>query len=674
MKNIVLFAVLGLGSGALIAGVALSLILSYRGSGVINLAAGSVTMVTGYAFWEIRTAAGIATGFALVLALVVAALVGLLMEFCAFRPLRTATPLAKLVASLGILLVAQAGLLLAFGPNAQSVPAVLPTNYISVLGVQVTADHFILTGIVIVIAVVLAAAYRWTRFGLSTRAAAESEVSAMLVGLSPDRLSVINTVLAALVAGTLGVLAAPLITLDTSTLPLIVIPSLAAALFARFTSFGVACVVGLVIGAGENILFYLSTQSWFPTDKGLPWPGVEEILVFAAILVALFWRGAALPTRGEVIETRLPAVPRGSTNLKRPALVAAIAGAAALVLLPYDFRQAFMTSTIGTALALSLVVIVGFAGQISVMQLALSGIAGYTVSHLATGAGIAFPLAPIIGALAATAVGLVTGASALRVRGVTLAVVTLAAADALEQGAFNSTTVGGGVNGAPVPQPRLLGLNLGNNGSFLGIDGHVPSPVLGWVVLATTIGLCLFVANLRRGSVGTRMLAVRSNERAAAAAGINVRGVKLFAFGVSSCIAGIAGAMAAYNFGSVSADQFDVFTALAVIAFVYVGGITMVSGAVFAGFLATQGLSQYAFQKWFGISGTWVLLLAGITLLGNLVFYPDGVAGATYYRRQRARLKREAAGVGSTGALGVFRRGAVPPPAAVTAPESTRGE
>ena len=644
MKQILLFSALGLGQGALIAGIAISLVLYYRGSGVINLAAGSVAMITGYAFWSLKGGSyGHAFGTvpALIITLAVAVVLGLLMEFLAFRPLRFAPPLAKLVASLGLLLFAQAAMLLAFGPNEQSEPAILPQNGVRVFGVTVPIDHFILAGIVIAAAGALAATYRWSLFGLSTRAAAENEVSAMLVGLSPRTLSLVNTMLGCLVAGTLGVLAAPLITLDSSSLPLIVVPALAAALFAGFTSFGIACAVGLLIGAVENIIYYCSTLSWFPTDHGVALPGVQDLLVFLLILAAMFWKGARLPSRGELVERRLPAVPQ-PVRLLRPALFLGVACVTALTLFPYDFRQALVTSIIGGVLVLSLVVITGFVGQISVVQLALSGGAGYIMSHLATNAGIAFPLAPLIAICAATGLGLLIAVGALRVRGVQLAVVTLAAAVAMSNFWFINSTWGGGLAGARVPQPSLFGLNLGNASSFHGLDGQLPSPVLGYGILVVAILLCLLVANIRRGPLGRRMLAVRANERAAAAAGINVAGAKLAAFGIGSFIAGVAGAMYAYNFGSVSEDRFSALAALSLIAFAYIGGITMVSGAIVAGVLATEGLSQYAFQKWFGISGTWALFAAGFAVLSNVIFWPEGLAGGISMKR-RLRQQRRAA-------------------------------
>ena len=191
MEQILLFILLGLGSGALIAGIALGVVLSYRGSGVINLSTGAIAMLGGYAFWALNAGkiASLPTAAALPLALVFVAACGALTEFAVYRPLRNSAPLAKLVASLGVLLVAQASMLLAFGITPQPAPGILPTNTVHMLGAVVPVNRFILTGIVIVAAAALAAAYKWTKFGLATRAAAENEAAAMLSGLSPNLIS-----------------------------------------------------------------------------------------------------------------------------------------------------------------------------------------------------------------------------------------------------------------------------------------------------------------------------------------------------------------------------------------------------------------------------------------------------------------------------------------------------
>jgi branched-chain amino acid transport system permease protein len=640
VDQVLLFALLGLGSGSLIAGIALGVVLTYRGSGIINLAVGAVAMVAGYSMWSLKTGffgPDFATGPALVITLLVALTMGVLMELLAFRPLRTASPLAKMAASIGVLLLAQGAVLLGFGTAGKPAPSVLPTGTVELFGVTVPVNRFILAGIVIAVAIALTGLYRWSRFGLATRAASENEVAAMLAGLSSNRLSMANTLLASLVAGGLGVLAASVTQLNATTLPLQVIPALAAALFARFTSFWIACTAGLLIGMAQSELDYLSTLSWFPQDQGHAMPGLKDLFVFIVIVIAMFWRGASLPGRGELVEKRLPLAPRPE-HLLRPAIIATLACGIALIVLPFDFRQALTNSMIGATLILSVIAITGFVGQISAVQLALSGVAGFAISRLATEWGIEFPLAPLIAAAGVTLLGLITAVSALRVRGVSLAVVTLAAAVAIEQFIFVNATWGGGSGGSPVPQPELFGIDLGTNADYRGLDDKLPSPIFGFLVLGVALALFLLVAMLRRSRLGQRMLAVRSNERAAAAGGINVRNVKLATFGIASFIAAIAGALYAYNFGSVSATRFSALNGLVLIALAYLGGITMVSGAIFAGLITTEGLFPHIFDKWVlpqDKVGPWTLLVAGGALLVTLIVNPDGIAGTGYAKRQR---------------------------------------
>ena len=166
--------------------------------------------------------------------------------------------------------------------------------------------------------------------------------------------------------------------------------------------------------------------------------------------------------------------------------------------------------------------------------------------------------------------------------------------------------------------------------------------MFGFLVLAAAILLALLVANVRRSSLGQRMLAVRSNERAAAAAGINVRNTKLAGFGIAAFVAGMAGALYAYNFGSVSYSRFGALAALALIAFTYFGGITMVSGAVIAGIGATEGLLPHAFDEWFGLSGNWAFLIGGVALIVTLLVNPEGIAGTEWKKKQQKK-KRLAA-------------------------------
>jgi branched-chain amino acid transport system permease protein len=658
VQNVGLFALLGLGEGALIAALAISVVVFYRGSGTVNLSMGAIAMVASYVNYSF----GAGTfGFtppgwlALLLTLVFITILGTIIEFGLFWPLRTSSPLAKLAASLGLLLLAQALIAIIYGNSTLSPTSILPGTPVHVLGKVVPADRLWLALIVVVLTAVLWAVYRFSPFGLATRAAAESEPFAMYAGLSPRRLSLANSLLASVIAGAFGILVAPLITLNTTQLPLEIVPALGAALFAGFSSLGVACFAGLLMGALSSLLNYWSSQPWFPQSGGNPINGLPELLFFVLVAVAMAWRGSKVPARGELVEKRMPLAPRPE-NLVRNSVIALVIGVVLLIVFPYDFRQALVNSMLGAMICLSLIVVIGYVGQISVVQVGLAGVTGYAMSHMLTSAGgvwADFPIAPLVGVAAALVVGFITAVASLRVRGVSLAVVTLAGMYAIENFGFGNAAWGAQATGSPVSPLHVFGINLSPTASFRGIDGKVPSPVFGFVVLIVLVLLALLVAAIRRGTLGQKMLAVRSNERAAAAAGIDVRRVKLTAFMVSALIAGICGALYAYNFGTVSADLFGTVNSLVIIAYAYFGGITMITGALFAGLGATQGLIPQAFQTWWGLSGNWALLIGAVGLLVTLVGNPDGVAGTAYWKRRAKAKQRSLAAGTAAGVVGV---------------------
>jgi len=218
---------------------------------------------------------------------------------------------------------------------------------------------------------------------------------------------------------------------------------------------------------------------------------------------------------------------------------------------------------------------------------------------------------------------------------VSLAVVTLAAAVAIEQFGFNNSTWGAGGSASPVPEPTILGVDVGSGAGLGAISGGLPSPVLGCLLLAIAVAAFLLVARVRGSGLGMRMLAVRSNERAAAASGVSVRTTKFAAYALSSCIAGVGGVLYAYALGSVNVDRFGILIALQFVAFSYVGGITMVSGAVLAGLMTTGGVIPHFLDAQIGLSTTWTLLVAGVLLILCLLLFPGGIAGS--WRRRRVR-------------------------------------
>lgn len=644
MGQILLFAVLGLGAGALSAALGLGVVLTWRGSGVVNLAAGAMAMFIAYVYWDLRTrgilflppfhlqlrAGAIGTVPAFAMSMAVAAALGALLYSIVFRPLRQAPPLAKVIASAGVLLTLQAVVVLEFGTTSKSVPDILPNgpnDVITVLGINVPVNRFVLAAVAIALAVSLWAFFRFSRFGLSTAAAAENEKAATLAGLSPNMLGLLNWVAGSVVAGAVGVLAAPVTQLDPTVLTLAVIPALGAALVGRLESFVVTAAAGLLIGIGQSILTYCQTLSWYPQSDGLPIPGLSAGVPFLVIVVVMYFRGRSLPTRGSVEAPRFPPAPRPDRLWLRvpgPALAAAIG----IVALSPVWRQAAINSLIGAVVCLSLVVITGYLGQTSLLHMALAGTSGFVLARLATSAGLNFPLGVLIAVGASCLLGFVAAIPALRVQGVNLAIVSLAAAEAIQEIYFRNPSWAGGDAGANVPPPRLGPLRFGPADAFPLGNNKLPSASFGLFCLVVVTAVGLGVVALRRHTLGQRMLAVRANERAAASLGINVPATKTIGFVISAGIAGIAGVLYAYNFGSVTYTRFDAMTAVAFLAFAYLGGITTVTGAIVGGILVTQGIGFLSMREWFGLSDNYTLLVAGLAVIVTVVLNPNGISGA----------------------------------------------
>jgi branched-chain amino acid transport system permease protein len=239
--------------------------------------------------------------------------------------------------------------------------------------------------------------------------------------------------------------------------------------------------------------------------------------------------------------------------------------------------------------------------------MAFAGVAGFSLSRLATEAGLPFPVAPLLAAVLAALAGVVVGLPALRARGVSLAVVTLAGAVVVEEALFKRPALTGGFGGTRVPEP-------------LGLD---PSGVaFALLVLAIVAGAAIGLARLRTTGAGRRLPAVRSNERAAAAAGIDVSATRLRAFGLSAFLAGVAGALLGYQQGQLSFGSFGVFVSLAYLAVAYVGGIAGVAGALAGGLLVPNGLALTLLDL-----GRYQLLVSGLGLMAVTVLAPGGLTG-----------------------------------------------
>jgi ABC-type branched-subunit amino acid transport system ATPase component/branched-subunit amino acid ABC-type transport system permease component len=623
------FLLIGLGAGAAYAALAMALVVTYRSSGVINFAQGSVAVYAAYIYAFARkgqftpmipglpTTIDLGTELGLVpamlLALVMTALLGLLLYVLIFRPLRTAPPLASVVASIGVQVSIVLLITKRMGTTQVPVNDIFPTGKFNV-GDTVANWRFIWTAVAIVaVALALSALYRFTRFGLRTRAAAESEKGAVVSRVPATRIAALNWMLSAAVAGLGGILIAPLGAVVPNVYSLFVVPALAAAVVARFENISIAVVSGLAIGMlSSEAGFLAKTKPWFPESGG------PELVALLVILIALLLRGKPLPGRGALIQRTLGRAPRPRYLFQTAAVFTAI-GVGALFLLQGQWRNALILSFVFGTISLSYVVVTGYAGQISLAQLTLAGVAGYMLSFFTISWDLPFPIAPILAALVAMAIGVVVGLPALRVRGLSVAVVTLALAATIQTAWFQNTDIVGFSGGAKVKDPELFGLNLGWN--LKPGATHISFGLLALVVLVLT---GVSVGMLRRSQLGSAMVAVRANERSAAAAGVNVFQVKILAFACGSFIAGIGGTMLAYRYGTITDTQFDPLLGLLVFATAYLAGITSVNGGITAGFLAVTAIAYTATSEWLHL-GSWYQLVTSLLLIFTVIANPEGI-------------------------------------------------
>ncbi len=573
--------------------------LVHRASGVVNFAHGAMAMLVTYVFVEVRPEIGLWP--ALAVSVVAAAALGLAVDGLVFRPLRRAPALARVVASVGLLATLQALAVLWFGADSRPVPSLLPNRPVGILGVDVPRDRLLLALLVVVAATGLWAIYRFTRFGLASRATAEDHVAVATLGWSPDTLSAVNWMLASALAGLGGILVGPLTALNPATTTLLVVPALAAALAGRLTSFGATTAAALAIGMAQSAMLKLQDDfSWVPRA------GVREALPLVVILAALALGAGRNLARGGPAERPLPL----ATRPRRAAtwtVAGLAAGAAAIGLLGGQYRLGLVNSLIGAVICLSLVILTGYVGQISLAQMAFAGVAGFSLAKLVSAWDVPFPVAPLVAAALAAVVGVVVGLPALRLRGLSLAVVTLAAAVAVEEAVFKSPALTGGFEGTRVPELPAVG--RAGSGGF------------GLVALAVLAVVALGVTALRRGRLGRRFLAVRANERAAAACGINLTATKLTAFALSAFVAGLGGALLGYGQGRLSFGSFGVFVSLSYLAAAYLGGIAGVAGALMGGLLVPSGLLFTV------VDGKYQLLVSGIALVAVAILRPQGIVG-----------------------------------------------
>jgi ABC-type branched-subunit amino acid transport system ATPase component/branched-subunit amino acid ABC-type transport system permease component len=628
------FALLGLGLGAAYSLAAIGLVVVFRASGVVNFAGGAMGTVAAYVFNDLRQG-GMDVVLALVICLLLGAALGVATQYLVMSRLTRASAVTKLIATLALFVGLQGAVSLIWGHNASFVASIFPIGVVNLGGgIGIGEDRLCILGLSLALAAVLWVVYTRTLFGLATSAVAENRRAAASLAWSSDRIEAGNWGIGGALYALTAILLAPIVGLDASTLSLLVIPALAAALVGGFASFPLTVAGGLLLGVIESVL------TNYVTVQGVA--GSVPFLVIVAVIVA---GGRTRPTRGD-LPSRLPLPGRGTINV--PLVVTCVVSAELFIWLATpDWVDAMIVTLVTSLLVLSVVVVTGLGGQLSLCQWALSGVSALIAGRLVAGAGLPFWAAAILGVLAAVPAGIVVALPAFRARGVNLGVATLGLALAIQAVILNNVTLTGGFNGTNVGSPTLFGLS---------IDPVAHPARYATLALAVFVVMALAVANVRRGATGRRMLAVRSNERVAASLGISVYGLKVYAFALGALAAGAAGVITAFQTRNIIFLQFDPISSINAVLYSVIGGVGWVSGVIPGAQMAPDGLAGNLVSGIGNISD-WLPVISAVLLILTVMQAPDGVAKLTAERVQkirkrlpatrRTRAKAQLAGVGS---------------------------
>jgi sulfate-transporting ATPase len=587
--------------------LALSLIVIHRSSSVLNFAMGATGIVAAYAQWQLHDVHGWSSLVSVPVGVALSAVVGVITYRVAIRPLSDRSNLTRIVASLAVLIIIQGALPILYPSTAQSVTvsSLLPTSVVKFLGLQISGDRLWLLFVGAIVTMLGWLMYRFTRFGLATTAVSEHPLGLSSLGWNDSFIATANWGLGGAVSGLAMILIVPVTGLSTGLATSLLVPMIAAAVIGNLTSFPLAFLGGIVIA-----ILQVESTAYINVS------GIGDVVPFVLIVIMLTVSGRRLPLRSFINE-RVPRVSAG--RIRWAALIPVLVGAI-VVLLAQVFNEIWLgaiTTTLVTAVVLSsLVVLIGFAGQASLAQLVIGGIAALLTVHL-TMDGLGFWLAALLGVLAMIPLGFTVALTASRVRGISLAIVTLGLAVACQSLVFtNASLVGPTGVGLPLKDISLFGMDL----SPLVYPGRYAV----FVLIVMTL-VFLVIANIRRGRAGRRLLAVRANERAAAALGIDVREAKIVAFVYASMIAGIGGILSIYQYSVATFSAFDPFTSITYVGYAVLGGVGYVLGALAGGLLPSGSVGNQAVVQLFPGGGDYIILVGGVLLLMTLLTQPDGI-------------------------------------------------
>lgn len=565
MDTFLVYLIIGIVTGALYSIAAAGLVLTYATSRVFNFAHGAIGMVMAYVAYTLWVQHGLNEWLALAICvLVLAPAVGILLDWAVMRWLERASVAQRLVVTLTLLVLCEGLASLIWG-RGENVTEVMPSIFSSgtfspVSGLNVTYDQLADVIVAAVVAGGLWLLLKKTRIGTVMRGVVDDRDLTQLNGLNPRWVTSLSWAIGTALAALAAILLAPGVSMDISTLSLLVVSAYGAAIVGGLTSLPWTFAGAMILGIGTSFMVgYLPPTNLFQN--------VTDAAPFILLFVVLALRRARYADQERIQSFREPSPPRLRTMLGMT-----VAGLVLVIVVTPHLSTVYQlvvgNGIIYVGILLSLILVTGMAGQVSLAQFSFLGFGDVLLSHLSTGAHLPYWAALIVATVSTGLLGALVALPALRLRGLYLALSTLAFALLMDNVFFASSAIfpqqGSGI---PVPPPSIFGLTAR---SYTSISA---------VALVAVAACAIGILTVRNRPFGRALAALRDAPSAASALGLNVVRTRLIVFAAASAMAGLMGCLYGGLYQQALSSQFVYMNSLTALLILSIYGITSVSGA-----------------------------------------------------------------------------------------------
>jgi branched-chain amino acid transport system permease protein len=560
MSTILSFTILGLFTGAAYAIAASGLVLTYTTTRVFNIAHGAFGMVMAFTFWDLSQRQGMPMWLSLFLVLfVIAPGIGWFVQRFITRGLGEGPVSVSLVVTVGLFVGLIGVAQYIWPPEPRTLPPFLPDKGVQIGDTYVTAHQIITIVLSAVVAVMLYLLLNRTRIGTAMRASVDNPVLLQLFGGKPDRVASLSWAIGISLAALAGILLTPVIGLSYFDLTLLVINAYAAAMLGRLKSLPLTFVGAMGLGVLQSF-----AVAYLPSEGNLA--GLRAVVPALFLFVVIILMPQAQLRIGQV---------KGIVSAPQPSLTKALGWGAGLLML-VALLAANMADAdlllVGTAatyamVMLSLVLLTGYGGHVSLAQFTFAGVGALAYAKLDEPNLYGL----LMSALIAAAVGALVALPVLRLTGLYLALSTLAFGVLMDKMVFQADFAFGYNGTLGADRLSILGRSFESTGGY----------VLVMAVFFVLMGVVLLL--LRRGVIGRMLIAMRDSPAACGTLGLDMRWFRVGLFGLSAGMAGLAGGLFAGLRGTIGAADFQLFNSLPLLLLAVVCGVTSVTGAAMGG-------------------------------------------------------------------------------------------